>query len=271
MTIASITRLAVRPLVRRGLATGLLLAACACLPVSSAQASLADSEIIVTPFGGSGVFLEYGQLEGLAPVVANQSYKVITKPGGKVHRVTVSEGYSIDEIINLAGFAQSSFRYVEVTFGAAQSTLLTAAQATSPPTRRDFPVLFGNGQKVAFADENPGGYIAGGSLVYVSLFPGPRLTVKTKVSPSHPTAGKPLRFTATVKGKQAGESLSYQWDNGTGLSYGGGNPLALPLEVPGTYYAYATVVGRKGSVGISPYISFHVSKAPKAAKGKGTK
>jgi hypothetical protein len=82
-------------------------------------------------------------------------------------------------------------------------------------------------------------------------------------------AGQRLRLTATVKGAQPGESLSYQWDQGAGLTYGGGNPLALPLEIPGTYHTYATVVGSKGSVGISPVISFRVTKAPKRRKAKG--
>jgi hypothetical protein len=268
MTIG-ITRSARRALVRCGIASGLLLVALAYLPVTSAQANLANSDIIVTPFGGKGIALQYSQLSGLAPVVANQSYRVITKPDGKAHSLTVSDGYSIDQILSLAGIPPGSFNYAEVTFGAARSTLLTAAQATSSPTSPHFPVLFVSGQYLSFADENPASYITGSTLVYVSLFPGPRLSVKIKASPNPAEAGKPVRFRATVQGKAPGETLAYQWDNGTGLTYGGGNPLVLPLEIPGTYYACATVVGSKGSVGISPYVSFDVTKSPKTPTGKG--
>jgi hypothetical protein len=248
-----------------------VLGAFACLPVTNAVAGgIDDWEFIITPFGAtSNVNLEYPQLVGLAPVVANQSYKVITQPDGKPHGVTVRSGYSLAEILNLAGISPSSFRYALVTT-TAESTVLTAAQATSPPTSRDFPIFFAKGGGLALADANPAEYIAGGGLAYVHLYPGPRLSVKLKASPSHPTAGERVRVTATVRGRAPGETFRYQWDNGANLTYGGGNPLSQPFEIPGIYYAYAVVTGSKGSVGVSPYIAIKVGKAP-AGKAKGTK
>jgi hypothetical protein len=274
MTVASVTRVATKALVRCGLATGLLFGACGCLFASSAQAGIADSEIIVTPFGGNGVFLEYPQLMGLAPVVANQSYDVITKPDGKPHSITVSSGYSLDAILNLAGIPPSSFNYALITTDA-ESTVLTAAQATSPPTSRDFPIFFETGKHLEFTDANPADYLTGpvgthgGGLAYVNLYPGPRLSVTLKASPSPAKTGQRVRVTATVKGQLPGETLACEWDNGAELTYGGGNPLIQPFELPGTYYAYAVVTGSKGSVGVSPYISIHVGKVPKGPKRKG--
>jgi hypothetical protein len=258
-----------------GLASVLLLGAFACLPVTNAQANgISNSEFIITPFGSSNsLVLDNGQLAGLAPDVANQSYRVITKPGGKPHSITVSSGYSLDEILNLEGISPSSFKYALITTDA-ESTVLTAAQATSPPTSRDFPIFFGVGKHFAFADANPADFISepayeGGGLAYVNLYPGPRLSVKVKARPSALTAGHRVRVTATVTGRQPGETLGYEWDNGAQLTYGGGNPLMQPFELPGTYYAYAVVTGSKGSVGVSPYISIKVSKAPKGPKRKG--
>jgi hypothetical protein len=260
---------------RRGLACALLPGAFACVPVTNAQgAGISDSEFIITPFGSSqSVVLENGQLAGLAPDVANQSYRVTTKPGGKPHRITVSSGYSLDAILNLAGISRSSFHYALITTDA-ESTVLTAAQATSPPTSRDFPIFFETGKHLAFADANPADFISGpaydgGGLAYVNLYPGPRLSVTLKASPSPAKTGQRVRVTATAKGRAPGDTLRYQWDDGANLTYGGGNPLIQPFELPGTYYAYAVVTGSRGSVGVSRYISIHVGKVPKGPKRKG--
>jgi len=256
--------------VRFGLASGVLLGAFACLPVTSAQASFANSEFIITLFGSSTtVVLQYSELQNLMPDVSNQSYQVISSPGGTAQTVTVSSGYSLGEILNLAEIAPSSFNYAEITAGAAESTLLTAAQATSPATSADPPVFYEDGANQDFADSSPTGYISGSGLVYVNLYPGPQLKVSIKASPSHVTAGKDVKLTATVSGQTPGASMRYQWDNGTGLTYGGGSPLSHPFAIPGTYYAYATVSGSDGSVGISPEISFEIGKAPKGPNRNG--
>ena len=64
----------------------------------------------------------------------------------------------------------------------------------------------------------------------MNLYPGPRLSVKVKARPSALTAGHRVRVTATVTGRQPGETLGYEWDNGAQLTYGGGNPLMQPFE-----------------------------------------
>ena len=256
-------------LARYLLATGLVLGAFACLSVRSASAaSLADAEYEITPFGGTTVLLLNAQLSLLAPLIVDQAYPVIAKPEGKQQSVTVSSGYSLDELLNAAGIAPGSFQYAEVQLGGTDATLLTAAQATSPSTTPDFPVFFEQGAELAFADANPASYLSpggggggGGADPYVNLYPGPRLWVKLKATPSAPTAGQRVRLTATVTGQAPGETLSYRWDNGTGFQYGGGYPLVQPFEIPGTYYVYAVVTGSKGSIGISPYIAIHVAKA----------
>jgi hypothetical protein len=259
MTTASLRRSSRRGLARCSLAAGVLLGALACLPVSNAWAD----EFIIQPFGGNSVVLENQSLAALAPVVANQSYKIITKAGAKPQSVTVSSGYSLQEIINAAGIAPGSFHYVALTTQNANATLLSAAQAMSPPTTPDFPVFFQRGQYLDFADANPMDYLSSYGLAYVYTYPGPLLSVKIKSSPSHPTAGQRVHITATVTGQAPGEALSYVWNSGTGFTYGGGYPLTQTFELPGTYYVYAFVAGSRGSVGISADMEIRVAKAPK--------
>jgi PKD domain len=259
-----------RRLLHCGLASGILLGALAFIHVGDARASFANSEFIITQFGSpTSVVLEYSELQGLTTDVSNQSYQAIATPGAAAQNVTVSSGYSLGEILNLAGISPSSFNYAELTMGAADSTLLSAAEASSAPTSTDPPVFYQDGSGLAFADQVPSGYLSGSSLVYINLDPGPELSVGIKVSPKAVKAGKDVEFTATLNGQAPGASFKYQWDNGTGLTYGGGSPLNHPFAIPGTYYVYATVTGSDGSVGISPEVSFKVGKAPKGPNRNG--
>jgi hypothetical protein len=254
---------------RLGLASWVLFAAFACLPLTSARASFANAEFIITPFGSTPVTLQYSQLEELTSDVPGQAYQVIATPGAAASTVTVDGGYSLNEILTKAGVAPASFSYAEVTFGSAESTLLSAAQATAPLTTADPPVFYENGSTMNFADQSPSEYISGPAQVYVNLYPGPELTVTAAASPRAIKAGQDVELTATVSNPPSGATLKYQWDDGNGDTYGTGSPLRHPFAIPGTYYAYATVVGSDGSVGISAAISFAVGKAPKGPNRTG--
>jgi PKD domain len=202
-----------------------------------------------------------------APDIVNQSYE-IEPPGAGEQAVTVT-GYSLASFLAAweqhTGVSATGFSLVEIP-GETGTTLLTAAEAMSPNTTKDAPVLWkGKQGNVDFADSNPADYVS--DLDQVRLYTGSELHVSITAAKTKISDNTSASVTASVS--PAAGSIAYQWyavgnaedDRLTGPTYD------LPFSAPGSYRVYvvaesATAKGKPNgkSIGVSNQIQITVGQ-----------
>jgi hypothetical protein len=205
----------------------------------------------------------------------NQSYSNISTDGGPPETVTVTNGYSIPQLLSdLAPTA--SFGFAEIQDGSGPSILLTNAQATNATAFAAGPPVIWQDSTSAFhvlvpstgaGTANEGQtFTAQFTTLEIILHSGSVLSVSITPSTQAVTAGTPVQFTSAVDPPDPTDSYTWSFGDGSGASTAS---VSHTYVAGGTYNVYLRVAGSDGSLGFSPMIPITVGKAPPGPNRNG--
>ncbi len=227
--------------------------------LATAPASaLADDQLLIEPAGGDASTLAISGL-GEPDVVA----RPYTVPGAPAP-VPIT-GYSLERVLEAAGIDPSQFGSLKIT-GTSGSVALTRDEATGRTTFPEGPPVFytENGDarflRPGRAAGEPAELSSGGPMT-VRIAARTELRLTAKASPRKVKVDEPIRFTATVSGAEAGETVEISWRFGDGRR-GAGGEITHRFRRPGTYDVTVRAQRPGEEIEADDIVTVRVGKAP---------
>ena len=202
------------------------------LILAAAPASaLADDQLLIEPEGGDASTLAISGL-GEPDVVA----RPYTLPGAPAP-VPIT-GYSLDRVLQAAGIDPSQFGSLEIQ-GTSGTVALTRDEATGRTTFPEGPPVFysENGDARFLRPGRTAGEpaeLSSGGPMTVRIAARSDLRLSVKASPRKAEVDQLVRFTATVRGAEAGETVEISWRFGDGRRRTG-SEVTHRFRRPGSY------------------------------------
>jgi PKD domain len=229
------------------------------LILTAAPASaLADDQLLIEPEGGDAITLAISGL-GEPDVVA----RPYTLPGAPAP-VPIT-GYSLDRVLQAAGIDPSEFGSLEIQ-GTSGTVALTRDEATGRTTFPEGPPVFyaENGDarflRPGRTAGEPAEHSSGGPMtVRIAARSDLRLTVKA--SPRKAEVNELVRFTATVRGAEAGETVEISWRFGDGRRREG-SKVTHRFRRPGNYDVTVTARRSGEEIAADDVVTVQVGNAP---------
>jgi hypothetical protein len=203
-------------------------------------------------------------LSRLKPDVPDATYRTIATFGGTPETVTVTDGYSLSEILGSLPHADSAFGAAEIVAPAGPPVILDNTQATSlyAYTTGGPPVVYGGGTQFLVPSAPTGTINAGETFtsgtITIELHRGTPLEVGISANPAKAIIGKPVKFKPSIFPATA---LTYQWSFGDGATASQATPSHTYTAL-GTYNFYLQVTGSEDSVGASSVMQIVVGNPP---------
>lgn len=189
---------------------------------------------------------------------------------GAAGRVPIT-GYSLDRVLKAARV--NPFRFGSLTIeGTSGTVLLTRDEATGRTTFPEGPPVFysENGEarflRPARATGEPAELASGGPMT-VRIAARDGLSVSATASRRKVKVGQPVRFTATVIGAAAGETVEISWQFDDGRS-GAGSEVTHRFRQPGTYDVAVGATATRNEAA-ADVVSIRVGAAPEGQDGQG--
>jgi PKD domain len=229
------------------------------LILTAAPASaLADDQLLIEPEGGDASTLAISGL-GEPDVVA----RPYTLPG--VAAPVPITGYSLDRVLQAAGIDASEFGSLEIQ-GTSGTVALTRDETTGRTTFPEGPPVFyaENGDarflRPGRTAGEPGELSSGGPMtVRIAARSDLRLTVKA--SPRKAEVDELVRFTATVRGAEAGETVEISWRFGDGRRREG-SEVTHRFRRPGSYDVTVSARRSGEEIAADDVVTVQVGRAP---------
>ena len=228
------------------------------LILAAAPASaLADDQLLIEPEGGDASTLAISGL-GEPDVVA----RPYTVPGAAAP-VPIT-GYSLDRVLQAAGIDASEFGSLEIQ-GTSGTVALTRDEATGRTTFPEGPPVFyaENGDARFLRPGRTAGEpaeLSSGGPMTVRIAARSDLRLSVKASPRKAEVDQLVRFTATVRGAEAGETVEISWRFGDGRRRTG-SEVTHRFRRPGSYDVTVSARRSGEEVAADDVVTVQVGKA----------
>ncbi len=228
------------------------------LILAAAPASaLADDQLLIEPEGGDASSLAISGL-GEPDVVA----RPYTLPGAAAP-VPIT-GYSLDRVLQAAGIDASEFGSLEIQ-GTSGTVALTRDEATGRTTFPEGPPVFyaENGDARFLRPGRTAGEpaeLSSGGPMTVRIAARSDLRLSVKASPRKAEVDELVRFTATVRGAEAGETVEISWRFGDGRRRTG-SEVTHRFRRPGSYDVTVSARRSGEEVAADDVVTVQVGKA----------
>ena len=228
------------------------------LILAAAPASaLADDQLLIEPEGGDASTLAISGL-GEPDVVA----RPYTLPGAPAP-VPIT-GYSLDRVLQAAGIDPSQFGSLEIQ-GTSGTVALTRDEATGRTTFPEGPPVFysENGDARFLRPGRTAGEpaeLSSGGPMTVRIAARSDLRLSVKASPRKAEVDQLVRFTATVRGAEAGETVEISWRFGDGRRRTG-SEVTHRFRRPGSYDVTVSARRSGEEVAADDVVTVQVGKA----------
>jgi hypothetical protein len=228
------------------------------LILAAAPASaLADDQLLIEPEGGDASTLAISGL-GEPDVVA----RPYTVPGAAAP-VPIT-GYSLDRVLQAAGIDASEFGSLEIQ-GTSGTVALTRDDATGRTTFPEGPPVFyaENGDARFLRPGRTAGEpaeLSSGGPMTVRIAARSDLRLSVKASPRKAEVDQLVRFTATVRGAEAGETVEISWRFGDGRRRTG-SEVTHRFRRPGSYDVTVSARRSGEEIAADDVVTVQVGKA----------
>ena len=228
------------------------------LILAAAPASaLADDQLLIEPEGGDASSLAISGL-GEPDVVA----RPYTVPGAAAP-VPIT-GYSLDRVLQAAGIDASEFGSLEIQ-GTSGTVALTRDDATGRTTFPEGPPVFyaENGDARFLRPGRTAGApaeLSSGGPMTVRIAARSDLRLSVKASPRKAEVDQLVRFTATVRGAEAGETVEISWRFGDGRRRTG-SEVTHRFRRPGSYDVTVSARRSGEEIAADDVVTVQVGKA----------
>ena len=228
------------------------------LILAAAPASaLADDQLLIEPEGGDASTLAISGL-GEPDVVA----RPYTLPGAPAP-VPIT-GYSLDRVLQAAGIDPSQFGSLEIQ-GTSGAVALTRDEATGRTTFPEGPPVFysENGDARFLRPGRTAGEpaeLSSGGPMTVRIAARSDLRLSVKASPRKAEVDQLVRFTATVRGAEAGETVEISWRFGDDRRRTG-SEVTHRFRSPGSYDVTVSARRSGDEVAADDVVTVQVGKA----------
>jgi hypothetical protein len=219
--------------------------------------ALADDQLLIEPEGGDASTLA---ISGLGePDVVARPYTV----PGTAAPVPIT-GYSLDRVLQAAGIDASQFGSLEIQ-GTSGTVTLTRDEATGRTTFPEGPPVFyaENGDARFLRPGRTAGEpaeLSSGGPMTVRIAARSDLRLSVKASPRKAEVDQLVRFTATVRGAEAGETVEISWRFGDGRRRTG-SEVTHRFRRPGSYDVTVSARRSGEDIAADDVVTVQVGKA----------